>query len=36
MPFTPFKSAFRNLLKKKVITSINILGLSIGIGKNGF
>ena len=31
MPFHYLKPSFRNLLKKKVITSINILGLSIGI-----
>ena len=31
MPFHYLKPFFRNLLKKKVITSINILGLSIGI-----
>jgi putative ABC transport system permease protein len=31
MPFHYLKPSLRNLLKKKVITSINILGLSIGI-----
>src|SRR3984957_20389306 len=31
MPFHYLKPFLRNLLKKKVITSINILGLSIGI-----
>jgi putative ABC transport system permease protein len=31
MAFTYFKPSFRSLWKKKVITSINILGLSLGI-----
>jgi predicted permease len=31
MPFNYLRLAFRSLLKKKIITSINILGLSIGI-----
>src|ERR1700722_20123634 len=31
MPLSDFRSSFRSLLKHKVISSINILGLSIGI-----